>query len=203
MARLQGPKHRMCRRVGERLCSSARCPVTRRNQPPGVHGPKGHRRLTEFGGQLKEKQKARFMYGVMERQFRKYYEKAVRSEGNTADLIWLNLERRLDNVVYRLGFAKTRSQARQLVSHGWVTVNGKRVDIPSYAVSVGDIVKLKDSAKGSDLVKFINEGKVSEPAPQWLSLDINNLEGKVLALPKAEDFPANVNMTLVVEYYSR
>lgn len=203
MARIQGPKHRMCRRTGERLCSSNRCPALRRNQPPGAHGPKGYRRLTEYGGQLKEKQKVRFMYGLMERQFRNYYKQSAQAEGNTADLIWTNLERRLDNVVYRLGFAKTRQQARQMVNHGWVLVNGKRVDIPSYQVVVGDVVALKKAAKDSNMWKFINEDKNSEPAPQWLSIDINNLEGKVLALPKAEDFPANVNMTLVVEYYSR
>lgn len=193
----------MCRRTGERLCSSNRCPALRRNQPPGTHGPKGYRRLTEFGGQLKEKQKARFMYGLMEKQFRTYYKSAAKAEGNTADLIWGSLERRLDNVVYRLGFAKTRQQARQMVNHGWVKVNGRRVDIPSYQVKVGDVVAMKDNSKDSNLWKFINEGKTAEPLPQWLSLDINNLEGKVLALPTAEDFPANVNMTLVVEYYSR
>lgn len=203
MARLQGPKHRMCRRTGEKLCSSGRCPVTRRNQPPGVHGPKGYRRLTEFGSQLKEKQKARFMYGVMEKQFRKYYEAASKSEGNTAEGIWRNLETRLDNVVFRLGMAKSRGQARQVVSHGWVTVNGKRVNIPSYKVKVGDVVAMKQGAKSSGLWQKISEQGKVDTMPQWLSFDINNLEGKVLALPKAEDFPANVNMTLVVEYYSR
>ena len=203
MARLQGPKHRMCRRTGEKLCSSNRCPSTRRNQPPGVHGPKGFRRLTEFGNQLKEKQKARFMYGVMEKQFRKYYESSSKSQGNTAEGMWQNLETRLDNVVFRLGFAKSRAQARQIVSHGWVVVNGKRVNIPSFHVKVGDTVAMKAGAKNSDLWKKVTEQGGADTTPQWLSIDINNLEGKVLALPKAEDFPANVNMTLVVEYYSR
>lgn len=193
----------MCRRTGERLCSTSKCPTTRRNQPPGVHGPKGYRRLTEFGGQLKEKQKARFMYGVMESQFRKYYETALTAPGNTAELILQHLERRLDNVVYRLGLAKTRTQARQMVNHGWVTVNGQRVDIPSFEVKVGAVVALKKGAKDSKMLKIATENGRQEPVPQWLSIDINNLEGKVLAMPTSEDYPANVNMTLVVEYYSR
>ena len=191
--------------MGERLCDSQKCPVLRRPTPPGVHGPKGYGRQTEFGTQLREKQKMKYVYGVLERQFRRYYEEAVRRPGNTAELFLQQLERRLDNVVYRLGFARTRAEARQMVSHGWIRVNGKRVDIPSYLVRVGEVISLKAGAKDSARVREIMKQRQGQPTrpSRWLASDPEVLEGKILNLPGQDDFPSNVNMTLVVEFYSR
>jgi len=203
MGRLQGPRHRMCRRVGERLCSSEKCPAGKRQQPPGVHGPKGYQRLTEFGTQLREKQKAKFTYGVMDRQLRRYYEEAIRRTGNTAENFLRVLERRLDNVVFRLGLAKTRQQARQIVNHGWVNVNGKRVTIPSYQIKIGDVISLKEKAKGSALLKQTTGQRQKTDMPSWLIVDEKKLEGKIVSLPNKDEFPANLNATLIVEYYSR
>src|SRR3989338_563366 len=151
MGRLRGPKHRMCRRTGERLCNHDKCPSLRRQSPPGVHGPKGYPRLTEFGGQLREKQKAKYVYGVMERQFRRYYDTAQSQPGNTAENFLKFLELRLDNVAFRMGLAKTRAAARQLVAHGWILVNGRRVDIPSFQVRVGNVIGVKSTAKTSPI----------------------------------------------------
>lgn len=205
MARLLGAKHHMCRRIGERLCDSQKCPVLRRPTPPGVHGPKGYGRQTEFGTQLREKQKVKYVYGVLERQFRRYYATAVRRPGNTAELFLQQLECRLDNVVYRLGFARTRAEARQMVGHGWISVNGKRVDIPSYTVRVGEIVSLKAGTQDSVRVREIMKQRKDQSAIQrrWLTSDAGALEGRVLNLPLRDDFPSNLNMTLVVEFYSR
>jgi small subunit ribosomal protein S4 len=199
MGRALGAKHRMCRRVGERLCNNDRCPVTRRHAPPGAHGPKGYGKLTEFGTQLREKQKAKYMYGLMEKQFRNYYEAADKQVGNSAENFLKKLETRLDNVVFRLGFAKTRAQARQLVSHGKVMVNGKRVTIPSFQVKIGEEISLKPNAK----TPATPSDKAQVAAPSWLSVDLTDNRGKVLSQPAADDFPKNLNMTLVVEYYSR
>lgn len=205
MARLLGPKHHICRRMGERLCDSAKCPVMRRPTPPGVHGPKGYGRQTEYGTQLREKQKVKYVYGIMERQFRRYYEEALRRPGNTAELFLQRLERRLDNVVYRLGFARSRAEARQMVNHGWVCVNGKRLTIPSYLTKQGDTISLKPSAKGTTRFKEIIQQRQIQNMSQsrWLTSNTEALEGKMLALPTQDDFPRNVNMTLVVEFYSR
>lgn len=202
MARLLGPKHRMCRRVGERLCSSDKCPVTRRQAPPGAHGPKGYPRLTEYGTQLREKQKAKYVYGVMERQFRRYYERAISQTGNTAENFLMALETRLDNVVFRLGYAKTRAAARQVINHRWIEINGKRVNIPSYKVRVGEVITLKNGAKDRPIGQYIAK---QPPAnlPSWLSYDPSNHSGKVVGQPVKDDYPANLNMTLVVEFYSR
>jgi small subunit ribosomal protein S4 len=187
----------MCRRVGERLCSNDRCPVTRRHAPPGVHGPKGYGKLTEFGTQLREKQKAKFMYGVMEKQFRNYYESAAAQTGNSSENFLKKLETRLDNVIFRLGFAKTRAQARQMVSHGKVLINGKRVTIPSYSVRTGEEITLKTGTK------TLASEKMPVEAPSWLSVNQAESKGKVVGSPVTEDYPKNLNMTLVVEYYSR
>jgi small subunit ribosomal protein S4 len=169
-----------------------------------VHGPKGYRRLTEFGTQLKEKQKTRFMYGVMEKQLRRYYDEAIRKTGNTAENFLRGLERRLDNTVFRMGFAKTRAQARQMVSHGLVQVNGKRLTIPSYQVRVGETVGVKPALKQGPLMKSVFTGGAGQaPMPSWLDANRDSLSGKVLSMPAPEDFPQNLNMTLVVEYYSR
>lgn len=205
MGRPLGPKHHMCRRIGQRLCSSDKCPVLKRPTPPGVHGPKGYGRQTEYGTQLREKQKVKYVYGVMERQFRRYYKEAIRREGNTAELFLQQLERRLDNVVFRLGFARSRMEARQMVNHGWIRVNGKRVDIPSYQVRAGEVITLKPGVENSTRIKAVasaHQGQTA-PSPSWLSRDQAKFEGKIASLPSKTDFPANLNMTLVVEFYSR
>lgn len=203
MGRLLGPKHHLCRRLGERVCTSEKCPVMRRAYPPGVHGPKGYGRVTEYGSQLKEKQKAKYTYGVMERQFRRYYEQALSQTGNTAELFLQQLERRLDNVVFRLGLARSRSEARQLVNHGWILVNSKRVNIPSYIVRIGETISLKKDAKNTARLKAIEELVQTRTPMSWLVMDTSNLSGKILSLPGKDDFPQNINMTLVVEFYSR
>ncbi len=202
MARLLGAKHRMCRRVGERICGSDKCPVSRRQSPPGVHGPKGYPRLTEYGTQLREKQKAKYVYGVMERQFRNYFDRALSQTGNTAENFLRTLEGRLDNAVYRGGLAKTRPAARQMVSHGWVCVNGKRVNIPSYQVRTNDVITLKKGAAQTALGQQVTK---QPPAtmPSWLSLDASGPSVKVVGMPTKDDYPQNLNMTLVVEFYSR
>src|SRR3989338_8328973 len=193
MGRILGPKHPICRRLGERLCSSEKCPVMRRPTPPGVHGPKGYGRQTEYGTQLKEKQKAKYVYGVMERQFRRYYEKSLSQTGNTAENLLQHLECRLDNVVFRLGFAPTRAAARQLVSHGWIRVNNKRVNIPSYSARVSDVISIKSGVKNTALA----QGMVKHPPahlPSWLTVDTEEMTGQVVSQALKDDFPQNLNM---------
>lgn len=192
MARKLGAKHKLCRRVGEKLCSGAKCPVVRRNYPPGVHGPKGGQKRTEYGTQLLEKQKAKYIYGILERQFKRYYTNAVRKTGDTSVYLAQYLERRLDNVLYRLGLAKTRAAARQTIVHGHVSVNDHRVDRPSYAVKTDDVirvVKLKEVEK--------------REVPAWLSLDKEGQFGKVVGAPTIDKLPERLNMRLIIELYSR
>ena len=191
----------MCRRIGERLCNNDRCPVTRRHSPPGTHGVKGYGKLTEYGTQLREKQKAKYMYGIMEKQFRNYFEKALPQTGNTTDNFLRALELRLDNAVFRSGFAKTRAAARQLVSHGWVLVNGQRVTIPSYQLVQDDEIALSKKAKKSALAESTQKNSITPPS--WLAVDSAELTSKVVSLPLADDYPKNLNMTLIVEFYSR
>ena len=168
------------------------------NRNPGGNTRK---RVSEYGTQLKEKQKVKFIYGVREKQFRKYYDKAQKSRNATGAEMLSLIERRLDNVVYRLGFGATRPQARQFVNHGLVTVNGKVVDIPSYQVNVNDVVAIKDSKKDYEIFKSLKDMKVV--CPKWLSVDLASLEGKVLAKPQRDDVDANINETLIVEFYSK
>jgi len=203
MGRLRGPKHHLCRRLGEKICTFEKCPVMRRDYPPGVHGPKGQRRITEYGGQLREKQKVKYIYGIMERQFRRYYHKSMSQSGNTTEMLMQHLERRLDNVVYRLGLARSRQEARQIINHGWATVNQKRVNIPSYEVKIGDLIALKSSAHKSTRLNEVKEYNKNREPVSWLSANADTFSGKIMSLPVKDDFPANVNMTLVVEYYSR
>ncbi len=191
MARKLGPKHKLCRRVGEKLCSSAKCPVARRNFPPGVHGPKGKTKLTEYGVQLQEKQKAKFIYGVLERQFKRYYSRAMRKVGDTGIYLAQELEQRLDNVLYRIGYAKTRGAARQTIVHGRVFVNGHRVDRPSYPVRMNDVIQ----CKGITVEKHA--------MPSWLSADEKTGEAKVLGAPIVDTLPERLNMRLIIELYSR
>ncbi len=203
MGRYIGSKHRMCRRLGERVCNTDKCPVTRRNYPPGVHGVKGRGKLTPYGKQLREKQKARYTYGLLERQFSGYYEKAIKKTGAT-DVIFLQLlETRLDNVVFRMGFAKTRAAARQLVNHGHIQVNGKKVDIPSYLTRPGETINPDPISLKSAYFKNLEKNWGKQVVPEWLAVDGKEFKGQVMALPKPEQVASTIDMKLIVEYYSR
>lgn len=197
---------KMCRREGVSLCGKEKCALKRRAFPPGVHGPaQGMKRprLSSYGLQLREKQKAKRLYNVMERQFRNYFESASQKTGNTADHLIQTLERRLDNVVYRLGIAKTRRQARQMVNHGFVMVNGSSVDIPSFSVKVGDTLSIKENKKSKGLLNGMSDRLKTVEAPRWLSLDAATISGKVTSLPEGEDLKTVFDPTLIVEFYSR
>ncbi len=206
MARYTGPACRLCRREGIKLflkgtkCFSNKCPFDRRKSAPGQHG-KAQRKLTEYGLRLREKQKLKRIYGVLERQFRRYFEEASKGKGVTGERLLQILETRLDNVVYRLGWALSRDQARQLVSHKKILVNGKRVNIPSYNVKVGDIIEIAEK----DLVPIQEalETFSNRYVPSWLEVDNVNLRGKVLRLPTREEIDVPVQEQLVVEFYSR
>jgi len=205
MARYLGSKHRLCRRVGERLCTTDKCPVVRRSYPPGVHGPKGRGKLTGYGLQLREKQKARFVYGILERQFQRYYEAAMNQKGAT-DLVLLQLlETRLDNVVFRMGLAKTRAAARQLVNHGHIQVNGKRVDIPSYQVKIGSTISVDPiSSKRAYFENNISKVWGKQPVNyDWLVVDPKDYKAQLIALPTAEQIKPPFDLKLIVEFYSR
>jgi len=149
--------HKACRRYGVKLCQTDKCPVVKRSYPPGVHGPKGARKLTEYGRQLAEKQKAKITYGLREKQFRNYFDKAFKKVGNTSEILFASLESRLDNVIYRLGLGKTRTQARQLVGHGHFAVNGKKVDIPSFQVKVGDVINIREKSRSAKIFTNLAE----------------------------------------------
>lgn len=201
MARYIGPKHKLCRRVGRPLCGSAKCPARKRPYRPGQHGPGRPQKLSEYGAQLLEKQKLRFIYGVMERQFRRYFEQAQRSRGVTGEVLLQLLEQRLDTVVYRLGFARTMAAARQLVSHGHVTLNGRRVDIASCQVKPGDVVGLTHKARSLAVVRESLD--LRRPVPPYLSLDEATMTGRLQRLPLREEIPVEVDESLVVELYAR
>jgi small subunit ribosomal protein S4 len=210
MSKVLGPKCRLCRRLGVKLCSKgdrglgAKCALVRRNYPPGVHGPKGAGKKTDYGTHLQEKQKIKVLYGIMERQLRKYFEEAKRFKSNTSVKLIEILERRLDNVVYRLGLASSRRQARQLVNHGHLLVNGKKMTIPSYLVKKGDLITVKKA-------KMLVKGPLSEniasiskkEGPEWLSWDAANNRGQVLTLPQGKELEVGIEVKLIVEFYSR
>ena len=202
MARYTGPKHRLCRAEGVALCGSAKCPVTTKNAPPpGQHGQKGRRKLSEYGIQLREKQKVKRMYGVLERQFSKYYDQASAGKSATGEALLQILETRLDNTVYRLGLANSRPQARQLVGHGHVFVNNKRVTIPSYNVKIGDVIALSPKTANLDFIKKLVSDNKEEKTPSWLSKKAT--VGKVESLPNRDELDIDINEKLIVEYYSR
>jgi len=203
MARNLGPKHKKCRRYGVKLCDSPKCPVVARNYPPGMHGAKGRGKLTGYGEQLAQKQMAKEVYGVFEKQFKKYYEKAMRQKGDVGENLLQQLEMRLDNIVYRLGFAVSRRQARQMTGHGLFLVNDRRVDIPSYQVKIGDSVKLKEQVKKSRLFENIEEKIKQQEMPSWLSLDENSLTGKVLDKPKLDEISSVFDVKTIIEFYSK
>ncbi len=209
MARYIDPVCRRCRRMGEKLflkgerCYSPRCAVERHRRTPGDRVPR-RRRPSDWALQLREKQKARFTYGVLERQFRKYFEIARERPGITGDNLLQVLETRLDNVVFRLSFGDSRPQSRQLVNHGHFTVNGKRMDIPSYLVNPGDVVAWKHSNGSTpEFVKVLTDGLPKRPVPNWLRLDAEKLEGEVLTLPETTDVGSNIDVRLIVEFYSK
>lgn len=201
MARWTGPKHRMCRRLGQSICGLAKCPVQKRPQPPGEHGRRYRRRESDFAVQLKEKQKVRAIYGVLERQFRRYFRDALRARGRTGDELLKLLERRLDNVVYRLGIARTRPQARQLVNHGHVLVDGQKVDIASFRVEPGQKITLRPRAR--DIVHVQEAVQTAVPPLDFLRFDAERLEGVLLRVPERQEIPEQVNEDLVVDFYSR
>ena len=203
MARFTGPKTKVSRRYGVPLFGPAKA-LERKNYPPGIHGPKGSRRKqSEYAIALGEKQKLRYMYGLMERQFRRYYEIALSRRGVTGETLLQLLETRLDNVVYRLGFANTRRGARQLVGHGHVSVNGRKVDISSYNVKTGDVVTVRDRPKSKQLATRNLELTQITPVPDWLTVNREGLSGSVARIPSREEIAPIVNEQLIVELYSR
>lgn len=208
MARYTGAVCRMCRREGQKLflkgerCYSDKCSFTHRAYAPGQHG-QGRKKLSEYGIQLREKQKTRRFYGVLESQFESYFEAAERKSGTTGENLLRILESRLDNVVYRLGFASSRAEGRQLVVHGHFTVNGKKVDIPSFQVKEGDVIAVCEKSRGNDKIKSVVESNGSRVAPMWLDLNRETLEGKVIRLANREDIDLDVQELLIVEYYSK
>ena len=209
MARYTGAVCRLCRREGTKLflkgtkCTSDRCPLEKRNFPPGQHGKDRKAKIVGYGLQLHEKQKAKRMYFTLEGQFRQYYEKASRTPGITGELLIQQLERRLDNVAFRLGFAISRRQARQVVRHGHVTVNGRKVNIPSYQVNAGDEVAVRPEAKKMVIVEQGAQFASANPVPAWLEANFENLSGRVLTLPKRKDVNLPINEQLIVELYSK
>ncbi|GIW48946.1 MAG: 30S ribosomal protein S4 A [Caloramator sp.] len=206
MARYSGPSCKLCRREGVKLylkgdrCYSDKCALARRPYAPGQHGH-NKKKLTNYGVQLREKQKAKRIYGVLESQFRKYYEEADRLKGITGENLLRLLELRLDNVIFRLGFASSRAEARQLVRHGHFTVNGKKVNIPSYQVRVNDEIAVREKSRSSEKIKALMQ--VETNVPKWLTVDKENMVGRVVSLPQREDIDIPVNETLIVELYSK
>jgi small subunit ribosomal protein S4 len=187
---------------GER-CYTPKCSVERRQQAPGVHGAKRQRKLSDFGTQLREKQKARRIYGVLERQFRKHYDEARRQTGATGERLLQVLELRLDNVVYRMGFADSRKQARQLVRHGHFAVNGRKTDVPSFLAKVGDTIKLVDNSREKIYFKNLADTIARKDTPAWLNLDAKGLNGRIVRLPEHSEIDSTLETNLIVEYYSR
>ena len=208
MARYTGAVCRLCRREGKKLflkgerCYSDKCSVGIRAYAPGQHG-QGRKKSSEYGLQLRAKQTARRFYGVQENQFHHYFEIAERKQGITGDNLLRILESRLDNVVYRVGFASSRAEARQLVGHGHYEVNGKRVDIASYLVKAGDVITICEKSRGSEKIKAVVEANSARPVPQWIDVDREALSAKVINLPTREQIEAPVEEQLIVEFYSK
>ena len=208
MARYTGAVCRLCRREGQKLflkgerCYSEKCSVGIRAYAPGQHG-QGRKKSSEYGLQLRAKQTARRFYGVQEKQFYHYFEIAERKQGVTGDNLLRILESRLDNVVYRVGFASSRAEARQLVGHGHFEVNGSRVDIASYLLKAGDVVSICEKSRGSEKIKAVVEANSARPVPQWIDIDREKLAVKVISLPERDQIDAPVEEQLIVEFYSK
>ncbi|MEK9825348.1 MAG: 30S ribosomal protein S4 [Methylotenera sp.] len=209
MARNLDPKCRQCRREGEKLflkaekCFSDKCAIEKRNFPPGQHGQRRNQRLSDYGVQLREKQKVRRIYGVLEAQFRSYYAEADRQKGITGENLLQLLECRLDNVTYRMGLGGSRTEARQIVRHNSILVNGKRVNIPSYQVKAGDVISVAESAKSQLRIKGALEAAEQRGFPEWLEVDVKALKGTFKAKPQRDELPPTINESLVVELYSK
>lgn len=209
MARYTDSVCRQCRREGMKLflkgdrCYSEKCAISRRATIPGQHGQTRQRKPSEYGIQLREKQKCRRAYGVLESQFRKYYDMAANMRGVTGENMLCLLERRLDNVVYRLGLAKSRPMARQIVAHGHILVDGHKVDIPSFLVKPGMVITVRDTSRDSEFFKSVRENGSSREEVAWLDFDADNLTGKVVTMPKREDIDLTIEEHLIVEFYSR
>ncbi len=203
MARYTGPKDKLSRRFGVPLFGATKA-LEHKNYPPGMHGPKGSRRKTsEYATALHEKQKLRFQYGLLERQFRRYFEIASRKRGVTGEILLQMLEARLDNLIFRLGFASSRAAARQLVNHGHVQVNGRKVDVPSFATKPGDTITVKDTPKSRSLASRNLELTQITPVPDWLTIDKDHFKGTVSRVPSRDEIAPIVNEQLIVELYSR
>ena len=209
MARYSGPVCRLCRREGSKLflkgsrCLSDKCAIERRNYPPGQHGRRRGRRPSDYQVQLREKQKVKRIYGVFERQFRKYFREAAQRRGITGEDLLIGLERRLDNVVYRTGLALSRAHARQIVRHGHIQVNGGRVDIPSYQTSQGDVIAVASGSNKNIEIKMAAENATAVERPNWLQADLDSLEGRVVQLPTRADLDIDIQEQLIVELYSK
>jgi small subunit ribosomal protein S4 len=211
MARYTGPVCKLCRREGAKLflkgerCYTAKCAFEKRSYPPGLHGRRAQyrRKTSDFGLQLREKQKARRFYGVLERQFRRYFKEAERRKGLTGDNLLQILESRLDNIVYRLGFAGSRAQGRQLVRHGHFEVNERKTNIPSFLVRPGDQIAVRAKSRSNAYFTDVAEEMEHRFLPEWLIVDVNTLSGRVLALPTRDQIAVPINEQLVIEYYSR
>ncbi len=202
MARDLSPKHKICRKYGEKLCDSVKCPVTRRKYPAGQHGPdQKHAKLSGFAKQLREKQKARKLYGLLERQFSNYVAEASKKTGDTSKILLSYLESRLDNVVYRMGLASSRRLARQLVSHGHILVNEKKVNIPSFRVRIGTVIELKEKSKKSKLFENISDVLAKKEIVGWLTVDAKKVSAKVLNVPLIER--PQFDAKKIIEFYSR
>ena len=208
MARYTEAVCKLCRREGQKLflkgerCYTDKCAINRRAYAPGQHG-QGRKKTSEYGLQLRAKQMTRRFYGVLENQFHHYYEMATTMQGKAGDTLLILLESRLDNVVYRCGWASSRAEARQLVVHGHFTVNGKKVDIPSYLVKPGETIAIKDSSRQSDKFKAVLEANSARPVPKWLDVDAQNAQAKVVEMPTREEIDLEVDETLIVELYSK
>lgn len=209
MARNLDPKCKQCRREGEKLflkgekCFTDKCGIEKRSYPPGQHGQRRGGRLSDYGVQLREKQKLRKIYGILEKQFRSYYAEADRLKGVTGENLLQLLESRLDNVVYRMGIGVSRSESRQLVRHNSITVNGNRVNIPSYQVKPGDQVAVAEASKNQLRVKAATEAADERGFPEWVEVDVKKLTGTFKNKPQRDDLPATINESLIVELYSK
>jgi small subunit ribosomal protein S4 len=201
MARKTGPKHKLCRAVGQAICGSPKCPAHKRPYPPGQHGPTKRKKMSEYGMQLQEKQKLKFIYGVLEKQFRAYYEEAARQKGKTGENLLRLLNSRLDYLVYQAGFARTLAGARQLVNHGHVLVNGNKVDIPSFQVRPGNVISLREKSLNIPVVKESLEATTFRPA--YLEWNEATKSATYARYPERDEMPQNVQESMIVEFYSR
>lgn len=205
MARYTGPKAKVCRKFGENIFGTTKYDriLNKRKFPAGQHGKNMRRKLSDYGVHLREKQKMRYTYCLLEKQFRNYFVKAAKMAGVTGDNLLVMLERRLDNTVYRLGFATTRMQARQFVNHGHFMVNGKKVDIPSFLLKAGDIIEVRPKSRGMEMLKDAMDRTETSSPFSWLSVDKENMRGQFVSVPPASEIPNTVDLRLIVEFYSK